>query len=190
MKKVILFNAPAKNGKDCSANYLGSILSTKFNETVIHYKYTFPLKNMVHSMYGLNIPHDFFENRKDEPCEELENRIPRQEYICVSEKLVKPAYGKDFFGRIGANVISKHIENNSFVVISDFGFKEELLPLASKIDPSLVLCVQLEREGYTFEGDSRSYVNSEKFFDTRKIVANDLETLYSELNKLVELYFG
>lgn len=185
MKKVILVSGPPKSGKDTSAQYILENLK----DGGIHYKYAFPLKNMVHAMYGLNVPHDFFESRKSEPCEELEGRVPRQEYIRVSEKLVKPAYGKDFFGRIGANVIFQHTQNNC-VVVSDFGFKEELLPLLSKINRDDILGIQLHREGCTFEGDSRSYIDTFNYFDTKIIVANNKETLYNELDKIIGVYFG
>lgn len=85
---------------------------------------------------------------------------PRDMLIHASEEIIKPCHGKDFFGLAAA----KHLSNEatfSFgrpfrAVFSDGGFREEIAPLVEKFDS--VLIVRLHREGYTFKGDSRSYL--------------------------------
>jgi hypothetical protein len=79
---------------------------------------------------------------------------PRQALIHVSENVIKPQFGKDFFGLAAADKCVK--EDCDFAVFSDAGFISEIAPLAS-IYQTLII-VRLYRDGFTFEGDSRSYL--------------------------------
>jgi len=79
---------------------------------------------------------------------------PRTMLIHTSEEIIKPNYGKDFFGQVAAEKCQG--DGAALAVFSDGGFQEELDPLDAIYEH--VVVVQLKREGYTFEGDSRSYI--------------------------------
>lgn len=93
---------------------------------------------------------------KDRPTVMLQRLTPRQALIQVSEKVYKPRYGLDYFGQAAAKACTD--QNSRFTVFSDGGFDEEIEALQEVFD--VVLIVRLHREGYTFEGDSRSYLTN------------------------------
>ena len=78
---------------------------------------------------------------------------PRECLIHVSESVIKPNLGTDYYGKC----LAKHCETigGSFV-ISDGGFSEEITPLTEVFD--CVYIVRLWRKGYDFGGDSRKYL--------------------------------
>ena len=80
---------------------------------------------------------------------------PRQALIHVSENVIKPIEGKDYFGRQAKkSVLASEL---LVFVFSDGGFIDEIQALKS--DKTKVTVIRLHREGFTFEGDSRSYVD-------------------------------
>ena len=85
---------------------------------------------------------------------------PRMCLQHVSENLAKPRYGSDIFG-VKALAAAKAMEENGLeaIVYSDGGFVEEIEYMA-KHYPTTVINVY--RDGYTFEGDSRDYVTEGK----------------------------
>lgn len=103
---------------------------------------------------------------------------PRQWLIHCSEKVVKPLLGDDFFGKSLANSITE-----DFVVVSDGGFESEVLPLITAGHDVYVL--RIERDGYTFEGDSRSYLPVKPFYKTI-LVENNKSLLHFE-NKIYSI---
>lgn len=112
---------------------------------------------MTHRLYGVDDPKNIyqFEDCKDTPHPAFYGLTPRQAYIAVSETYVKPTHGKDFFGVALVNLINKI--NLEYFALSDGGLAEELVPLAEAYGGSNILVLQILRDGYTFEGDSRSY---------------------------------
>jgi hypothetical protein len=100
---------------------------------------------------------------------------PRQWLIHCSETIVKPLLGSDFFGKSLANSITEDL-----VVCSDGGFESEVLPLITAGHDVYVL--RIERDGYTFDGDSRSYLPVKPFYKTI-LVENNKSLLHFE-NKI------
>tara|TARA_R110002096_G_scaffold271310_1_gene465071 strand:+ start:1882 stop:2493 length:612 start_codon:yes stop_codon:yes gene_type:complete len=79
---------------------------------------------------------------------------PREALIHVSEKIIKPNEGLDYFGRAAAK---RCIERKSdLAVFSDGGFAAEIPPIQAIYDKTLIL--RLRREGFDYAGDSRSYL--------------------------------
>ena len=83
----------------------------------------------------------------------------REALIHVSESVVKPVKGKDYYGK---KLVEK-IEDSSerFYFVSDSGYFEEASSVADK--GYRVIIAQLMRSGATFEGDSRSLLNKDDF---------------------------
>ena len=83
----------------------------------------------------------------------------REALIFVSESVVKPVKGKDYYG----NKLVEKIEDSSerFYFVSDSGYFEEASSVADK--GYNVYIAQLMRSGATFEGDSRSLLNKDDF---------------------------
>ncbi len=112
----------------------------------------------------------------------------REALIFVSETVVKPVKGKDYYGK----KLVERIENSSerFYFVSDSGFAEECTMVADK--GYRVYIAQLMRSGATFEGDSRSLLNKDDFKEYSNIkfcqIDNNssLDDLY---NSIVDLSY-
>jgi hypothetical protein len=98
-----------------------------------------------------------YDNRKvkEKPEQKLNGHSRRSALIHVSENVIKPKYGKDFFG-------VKSVEEMDFdgrYCFSDGGFQEEVVPIINKFGADRIAIIQLTREGYNFSSDSRRYFN-------------------------------
>lgn len=79
---------------------------------------------------------------------------PRGALIYTSETIYKPRFGRDYFGRLTSlDCARREIPR---VVLSDGGFAEEIKPFLELYD--YVFIFRLQRDGFTFEGDSRNYL--------------------------------
>lgn len=150
----IIFNGPPSTGKTdlCDA------LLRHFGDGIVrHQQFKHQLFYAVCEHYGISYSElmlNYTEEKKNIPLEVLENQSPRQAMIFVSENIIKPRYGRDYFGQQAA----KSIEEGRINVFSDGGFVEEMKPVYDASDHFLI--VQLYRDGCTFEGDSRSYIGT------------------------------
>lgn len=158
--KFVLLNGPPGSGKDTVAQHLIPYLP------FVHLKFAAPIKRMVAAL--LQCDQRTLEQEKDVPNRMLryENSLtvrddtPRKLLIALSEQLLKPRYGNSYFG----NAIWTEACNSSgkLFVVSDSGFREEAERLVSSAGPTNCLLIRLHREGHTFEGDSRSYIDIDK----------------------------
>lgn len=148
--RIIALNGPPRSGKDTAAKLLG----------IPVFKFASILKRSAHAMYGLDVPVDFFEDRKDQRCPEFYGLTPRNIYIEVSERYFKPVHGNDFFGTVLAEALAR--SNHEAVAISDSGFDIELIPLIERFGENSITVVRLHRDGCSFRGDSRNYVKDRK----------------------------
>lgn len=167
MKSLILLNGPPRCGKDTA----GAILERRIGgdgSVVWVEKVSRILKERTHALYGqvdrtgAPLPHDYFEDQKDTPLPEFLGLTPRQAYIAVSEKYLKPLHGEDALGKMLADDLAKTLNDPAFpkpraVIVTDSGFRAESEPLAAMAERTLL--VHIHREGCTFEGDSRDYWN-------------------------------
>lgn len=99
----------------------------------------------------------------------------REMLIHVSENIVKPLLGQQYFGERAAEQVNKLIaEGHTKFVFSDGGFPYELIGFLARVKGVAAVNVRnVYREGCDFSGDSRTYV-------TRKSLV-DGETLHSIL---------
>lgn len=157
---IYLLNGPPGCGKDTAGAMLANMLegcTLKFAES---------LKEATHRMLagfvgnGI-VPFDWdaYEDCKDAPNPDFFGVTPRQMYIAVSEKLLKPLLGHGFFGREMALRIGALWDAGS-VVITDCGFQEEVDALRDALPDAKYHLVRLRRKGCDFSADSRGYIHN------------------------------
>lgn len=159
MHQVVFFNGPPGCGKDTIVSQLMPYLNFR------HLKFAAPIKREVAALLGITVKE--LEECKDRQHKALkyyeqDNTIipkyhtPRQLLIHLSEKVYKPLYGDDFFGRIVVEDIKKTAAQ--LILMSDSGFEAEFFPVRDEVGRNQCLIVKVARDGCTFEGDSRDYL--------------------------------
>lgn len=217
-KTVIIFNSAPCSGKDLAAQYLkdyfctGEVIAFKdelYKDTASYFDIEVEDLVEYHSDRSLKEkPSLLFAKYQRESLKQyffsilyvigalINNRYlmslgyysSREALIFVSESVVKPIKGKDYYGK---KLVEK-IEDSSerFYFVSDGGMKEELSSVADK--GYNVIIAQLMRSGATFEGDSRSLLNKDDFKEYSNIkfcqIDNNssLDDLY---NSIVDLSY-
>ena len=217
-KTVVVFNAAPSSGKDVACQYLkdyfqvGSILAFKdelYKDTAEYFNIDVEDLILYHSDRDLKERPDLmFEKFKSESLKQyffsllyvigvlINSRYlmslgyysSREALIHVSENIVKPQKGKDYYGK----KLAEKIENSSerFYFVSDSGFPNEATMVADK--GYNVYIVHLERSGATFEGDSRKLLTKDDFKEysnikfTKLINNGSLDDLY---NSIVDLSY-
>ena len=217
-KTVVIFNSPANSGKDIATdmlvNYFQSGVKLAFKDelyldTSEYFNCDVEDLKEYHSCRDLKEnPSLLFSKYQHESLKQYffsllyvigaltNNRYlmslgyysSREALIHVSETVVKPVKGKDYYGK---KLVEK-IEGSSerFYFVSDGGMKEEASSVADK--GYNVYIAQLMRSGATFEGDSRSLLNKDDFKEYSNIkfcqIDNNgsLDDLY---NSIVDLSY-
>lgn len=182
--KVVILNAPSKSGKDAVAEHMcGNGLPYARRE------FKDKLYDLVMCIYGVN-EGDFFRiysSDKELPLECFGGLSVRQAMIKVSEEVIKPNFGKDYFGKQLAGSLVGGMVN----VVSDGGFIEELVPVIEAVGEENILIIRIAREGYTFKGDSRAYlplgtVPNEVWIDND----SSLDVFFTRVEKAIEEFIG
>jgi hypothetical protein len=183
MRKLILFSGPPRCGKDTAAEYL----EIKFDAYC--FKFSAPIKAAIRAAFDL-YPDEiaYAESIKSEPTALFHGHSYRATQISFSEDWAKPFFGQDIFGQLAAkhlrNVITEDPSRILFCC-SDSGFQVEAWPVIDIFGPENVLLVRVEREGTSFEGDSRSYIDLPGI-NTISLKNNDtLEEYYQAIDRLV-----
>lgn len=164
--RCILFNGPPRSGKDTAAN----IVLANFDNPIYRDRFSMPLKSSILSWFGESIGSDFekyLESRKDEPEPLLGGLSYREAQIDLSEKYIKPLYGKTAFGDWQAHRCKRFINDanrifpadaETLTLIPDSGFSYEAGPIVELYGPANVLLMRLHRDGASFSRDSRAYI--------------------------------
>lgn len=150
--KVIILNGPPLSGKDEAAKYLCSKLPD-----FQHREFKTQLFLLTKTIWGVTEAEwDFLYTRenKEIPTHLLGGMSPRQALIHTSETVIKPNYGTEYFGVYAAKTLAFGCCN----VFSDGGFIDELSAIKRKAGEDNLLVVRIHRDGYTFSGDSRTYL--------------------------------
>ena len=169
---LVMLNGPPGSGKDFAAQTL-----VEANDlSVSHHKFAEPLKDMACAL--LEIDNKTLEMSKKQPIG-LYGVTVRQLLIDMSEKWMKPCYGKDIFGKIAAERVAESMqltdhfgeEPYDLYVFSDCGFDTEVKHVLELFGNENAILIRLHREGCTYEGDSRSYI---ELSDARSVdIMND-----------------
>lgn len=167
-KKVVIFNGPPGSGKDTLAAMLYQMYGTGWRS------FKEPLNEIAMAMSGASwaVWNEWTSRElKELPRVELGGLSPRHFLIKISEEWTKPLFGGSHFGKIAARNAAR--TDSDVVVFSDGGFDDEILPLIDKFGADNVIVVRLHREGFTFEGDSRDYIQvPAQTFDLHLISGN------------------
>ena len=162
MSKVIILNGPPGVGKDTIANELdrqhGAFHIRVKDELYSDAYQIFQKHGRLSFEEFLGLMND--RDKKEKPSADLSGFSPRQALILTSELVYKRIYGNDYYGELASNIAKKYISITSEqanVVFSDGGFIEEVEAIAKK---SPTVLVRLHRDGFLFDGDSRSYVRN------------------------------
>ena len=152
--RVIILNGPPNIGKDTLGNNVQQLIGwprMEFKEAL--YRETA-------SYYGVDLVTFAMlasgRTTKEVPMPTLGGLSPRQAMIHVSEEVIKPKFGKQFFGAKAYELIQTLDGSTDTVVFSDGGFVEEAEYLVGM--GFEVHIIQLHAEGRDFGNDSRNYV--------------------------------
>ena len=169
---LVMLNGPPGSGKDFAAQ----TLVEADDLSVSHHKFAEPLKDMACAL--LEIDNKTLEMSKKQPIG-LYGVTVRQLLIDMSEKWMKPCYGKDIFGKIAAERVAEAMqltdhfgeEPYDLYVFSDCGFDSEVNHVLELFGNENAILIRLRRDGCTYEGDSRSYI---ELSDVRSVdIMND-----------------
>ena len=180
-KKVILFNAPAGSGKDECAEYI----SDKYGATHLEFKgRLFDITQVIYGITDEDWKLHYSRDLKEKPWIKLDGLSPRQALIGVSEEVIKPIFGKRYFGEALASELEE-----GFNVVSDSGFPDELMPVIESVGKENILVVKIKRDGCSFVGDSRSYLNTDELGVREVWIDNNstLEDLHKELDEIITI---
>lgn len=160
-KRILILNGPPGCGKDALASFLVKNVNDSkhlmFKESL--YKLALDAAGLQSHYTELFTDRQLKESIATSPFYVAGQKVsPRQWLIHTSENLIKPNFGKSFFGDKAASVIAA--SNAKLFVFSDGGFKEEVLPL---IDVGHVTIIQIKRPNCSYKGDSRNWLTPEMF---------------------------
>ena len=152
---AVILNGPPGSGKDLAARAI-SEWSPRF---FAHREFKTKLFELVKAIYDVDSKtFDQLYNdpkTKEAPHELFNGLSPRQAMIFVSEEIIKPAFGKQYFGSSAAKLLSE----NKINIFSDGGFEDETIPVCDKIGADNVMIIRIHRLGHDFSSDSRRYLD-------------------------------
>jgi hypothetical protein len=121
-----------------------------------HEKFAHPLKHG--GSKALGIPLEELEEKWKETVIPSVGVTWRQYQISMSEDWYKPRFGQDIFGRLLVDRIRR--QSAYYYVVSDSGFTYEAQPLIDAFGVDLVSVYHIHRDGCSFDGDSRNWIDS------------------------------
>lgn len=152
MNKLIILNGPAGVGKDTIADVM--VIKGVCCEKV---SFKSPMFDVAKGMLSIDEFDWFIKNynnrdEKEKPQNILGGKSIREFMIWISQSVMKPVFGSDVFGKRLAQSLG-----DGCYICADGGFASEIKPL---IEAGVeVTLIRLHRAGYTFDGDSRSYIH-------------------------------
>lgn len=102
----------------------------------------------------------YTRKEKEKSQKLLEGKSPRQAIIHVAEKVIKPNFGRSYFGRATAKKL-----RNGLNVVSDGGFTEEAIEFYKKIGADNMFVIRVFSDSCDWGSDSRSYFDVETMND-------------------------
>lgn len=170
--KIILLNGPPGSGKNEVFKIMADRRSYS-DQIVEEMKFAKPLDSIAKACLPfIETDADFMhwrEDFKETPLMPGSNASMRDLLIGISEDLIKPLFGQEYFGKVAADAVLRRIEAltddewkcpNNVIVFTDSGFQVEYDVFTSSMKRHHIPydLVRITRPGKTFEGDSRQYV--------------------------------
>lgn len=189
-RDIIILNGPPGCGKDTIADYL-----TDHRYPAVKASFKQPMFDIAFAMLGVYRYDEFIDlyndrEQKEKPQEILQGKSPRQFMIWISEEVMKPVFGEQYFGWRMVEQINEIYSDLAIIVTG--GFPEEIKPLI-KAGHKVHIC-RLHREGYTFDGDSRNYIDMGDYHHRLKhydftLHDGEPEKTVEEIIETVQWYF-
>lgn len=154
MTKAIILNGPPLVGKDYAALHIEQTYGAH------HQEMKYKLIELTRAIYCVSEEQwnaMYVRKEKEKPQEILEGRSPREALIHVSETVIKPNFGRAYFGRATAKMLSPGLN-----AVSDGGFIEEAEEFTKVIGPHNILVLRLFSDGCDYGSDSRGYYDLER----------------------------
>ena len=173
MTKIILLNGPPRSGKDIAATFIRKDLGA---DKCTNFPTKQPLWDIFQAMFAfteMQLHNMVNTQQKDIQQDMLNGFTPREVLIELSEQFIKPRFGNGFFGEI----LARRISNSPcmYATVSDTGFTEEVRELTRKFSRSDIFCIQLERDGCSFDADSRHYIDCDSIGIMSAHIKNNLD---------------
>ncbi len=179
--KIFFINGPPGSGKDTA----GIHLARKYASGQV-YKFAQPIKDAVVAIYhkGNKAAFDALDTYENKgiPQAVYFGKTCREVQIAVSEFFLKPFHGDQaVFGKFLARDIRAEMSHARvslfpgprFFFITDSGFRPEAEELVREFGADNCFLLRIRREGYTYAGDSRDYINLRDLGVAERDVIND-----------------
>lgn len=207
MGKIILLNGPPSSGKDTAAKHIRQWFNHASNKEMQegripegiynkHYclldRMSLPIKRAFAGTMGLPITEDGivepWESKKEEIIPEFGVSY-RQWQIDFSESFLK-CYRQEIFGELLAARIGRRFSRgiSNLIVVPDCGFDIEIKVLYARFDPADILLLRCHRDGFTFDGDSRSYVSVPKGCAVGDLMNEEKDTYLALVERVVKTW--
>lgn len=190
--RVLFINGPPRSGKDEAGKIAAGLLRGWQGVGSPHVeivKFAKILKERTHALYGVTcgdsgdpVDQAHFEDVKDKPQDAFLGLTPRQAYINVSERLMKPVHGQAVWGKLLLDEMKNKFAD--CFIITDAGFYPEAVPILDHFGSENCRLIRMHRSGCDFMGDSRGYIVLPRVSDFD--INNDCDK--SALRQTVEHY--
>lgn len=181
-KYAVIFNGPPNSGKDSACNYLQGLIADD-SKQVHHMRFKDHLFDCTTTLFNID-REKFMELYNDRELKEqktcwLYGMSPREAMIYTSEEVIKPKFGKSYFGDVAAENMKYGLS-----VFSDGGFTEEFEPVYTECDGRMLI-IQIIREDCDFSNDSRNYIDEFKDVEVIKLINNSDQFFFMNAGDIV-----
>ena len=158
MMKIICINGAPGSGKDTCGELLSEIYD---NVRIV--KFAHPLDDIAKRLLNMRDgDFDYYRNQgKEESLLKWGCKLTmRQLLIKISESLIKPSFGREWFAEQCAMYVVRTYQEGETIVVTDSGFQYEFNWFKNRLkDFAQIRLIHLTRKGCTFDGDSRQVVS-------------------------------
>ncbi len=145
--RVVFVAGPPRSGKDTVANMVTKFLLHD-PWFAVHIPSSRDLKKAIHTALGLELQHDYYEDKKDESTFDFFHKTPREVYIKFVSFLTQTFSPGDnsVLGHILLRRI-RYLHVANVVVVSGVGHNDEVAPIVKRYGADNCLVLQLFRPG-------------------------------------------